>query len=102
MKRKPTKIERFIKALPGDLCDLGLAKAARRYRGLTLQQAWRKADSRDIGSVCEVFGVPAPVKCPVCPNTLSCWVFSTKEHPDELRRMLNGIPSAVRRAYAKA
>lgn len=104
MKRKPTKIERFIRALPGDHCDHGLARAARRYRGLTLQQAWRKADSRDLREVCSSLGIKVPrgLRCAGCTNDPTCWAEAAYKPAAEFRKALRGIPTAVQRAYAKA
>ena len=103
MKKKPSKIERFIRNLPGDKCAIGLTRAVRMYRGLTLAQAWRQADSRDLAEVCEAFGITVPerLKCSVCPGE-NCWAYARRSEPSEFRKLLRGIPAAVQRAYAKA
>lgn len=102
-KRNPTKIERMILALPGGLCEAGRKKAARKYRGLTLQQAWKKAGLADLTQLGESLKVKPPVRCRVGCGT-QCWgnVNTDVETADDLRKMLRGIPKQVRAAYAKS
>lgn len=103
MKRKPTKLERFILAHAVDgLCERG-KRALREYRGMTLAQAWAKASPYRIEQALALldirvkiperakkeakqnrdFGYPCDDYCQVCyPNPREIW----KGPPPELMR----------------
>lgn len=99
---KRTKIERLIVGL-ADLCEEGKLRAAKRYRGLTLQQAWSKATADDLRSILEALKVTPPpaLKCTVGCGP-SCWGSAYGKTADELRKLIRGIPPKISRAYSKA
>lgn len=101
--KKKSKIERMILTLGG--CENGLKRAARKYRGLTLAQAWRKADLNDLKEILKFTKVSAPLeyRCHLgCGST--CWDGEAvyKASPDEVRKALRVIPAKIRAAYARA
>jgi len=84
-KKRMTKMERFIRRLAGPLPCPVAQRAIQRYRCMTVQQAWRKADMYELRGLCQGFPF--------------CWCH--RESAGDIRKRHPTPPAAVMRAYRR-
>ena len=83
-----TKTERFIRSVAGsDPCVLA-SDAIRRYRSMTLQQAWHRATTDELRSLCGFRR-----------SCFRCWCNC--ETAGDIRKRLPTPPEVVLRAYRR-